>query len=41
MKGKNFSCNNLGQRKKSDFYQTPYIKWIDNNKYILKKGDMI
>ena len=23
MKGKNFSCNNLGQRKKSDFYQTP------------------
>jgi len=23
-KGKNFSTNNLGQRKKSDFYQTPY-----------------
>lgn len=23
-KGKNFSCANLGQRKKSDFYQTPY-----------------
>lgn len=23
-KGKNFSCNNLGQRKKSDFYETPY-----------------
>ena len=22
--GKNFSCNNLGQRKKSDFYETPY-----------------
>lgn len=21
---KNFSCNNLGQRKKSDFYETPY-----------------
>jgi hypothetical protein len=24
MKGKNFSGNNLGQRKKSDFYETPY-----------------
>lgn len=24
MKGKNFSTNNLGQRKKSDFYETPY-----------------
>ena len=24
MIGKNFSCNNLGQRKKSDFYETPY-----------------
>jgi len=24
MKGKNFSCNNVGQRKKSDFYETPY-----------------
>ena len=24
MKGKNFSCNNTGQRKKSDFYETPY-----------------
>jgi hypothetical protein len=23
-KGKNFSANNLGQRKKSDFYETPY-----------------
>lgn len=23
MKGKNFSCNNVGQRKKSDFYETP------------------
>lgn len=23
-KGKNFSCNNMGQRKKSDFYETPY-----------------
>lgn len=23
-KGKNFSCNNVGQRKKSDFYETPY-----------------
>ena len=23
-KGKNFSLNNMGQRKKSDFYQTPY-----------------
>lgn len=23
-KGKNFSCNNLGQRKPSDFYETPY-----------------
>jgi len=22
--GKNFSANNLGQRKKSDFYETPY-----------------
>ena len=22
--GKNFSCNNLGQRKASDFYETPY-----------------
>ena len=28
MKGKNFSGNNLGQRKKSDFYETPYsITW--------------
>ena len=24
MKGKNFSSNNMGQRKKSDFYETPY-----------------
>jgi hypothetical protein len=24
MKGKNFSCNNNGKRKKSDFYETPY-----------------
>jgi hypothetical protein len=24
MKGKNFSCNNVGQRKESDFYETPY-----------------
>jgi len=24
MKGKNFSANNLGQRRKSDFYETPY-----------------
>jgi hypothetical protein len=24
MTGKNFSCNNMGQRKKSDFYETPY-----------------
>jgi len=24
IKGKNFSSNNLGQRKKSDFYETPY-----------------
>jgi hypothetical protein len=24
LKGKNFSCNNIGQRKKSDFYETPY-----------------
>lgn len=23
-KGKNYSCNNIGQRKKSDFYETPY-----------------
>lgn len=23
-KGKNFSCNNTGKRKKSDFYETPY-----------------
>ena len=23
-KGKNFSCNNNGKRKKSDFYETPY-----------------
>jgi hypothetical protein len=23
-RGKNFSANNLGQRKKSDFYETPY-----------------
>ena len=22
--GKNFSCNNLGQRRASDFYETPY-----------------
>jgi hypothetical protein len=28
MKGKNFSANNLGQRKKSDFYETPYsLTW--------------
>ena len=24
MKGKNFSTNNTGKRKKSDFYETPY-----------------
>lgn len=24
VKGKNFSANNLGQRKKSDFYETPF-----------------
>lgn len=24
MTGKNFSANNLGQRRKSDFYETPY-----------------
>ena len=24
MKGKNFSMNNTGKRKKSDFYETPY-----------------
>ena len=24
MKGKNFSCNNSGKRRKSDFYVTPY-----------------
>ena len=24
LKGKNYSANNLGQRKKSDFYETPY-----------------
>ena len=24
MKGKNYSCNNTGKRKKSDFYETPY-----------------
>lgn len=24
VKGKNFSANNMGQRKKSDFYETPY-----------------
>jgi len=23
-RGKNFSCNNTGKRKKSDFYETPY-----------------
>jgi hypothetical protein len=24
MKGKNFSCNNQGKRRKADFYETPY-----------------
>ena len=24
VKGKNFSCNNTGKRKKSDYYETPY-----------------
>jgi hypothetical protein len=24
MKGKNFSCNNIGQRKEKDFYPTPF-----------------
>jgi len=24
IKGKNFSCNNIGKRKRSDFYETPY-----------------
>ena len=24
MKGKNFSCNNTGKRRKSDFYETPF-----------------
>lgn len=42
--GKNFSCNNLGQRKKSDFYETPYsMTWqlleketFDKSKKILE-----
>lgn len=29
MKGKNFSTNNTGKRKKSDFYETPYsLTWL-------------
>jgi hypothetical protein len=35
-KGKNFSCNNIGQRKKSDFYETPYsLVWqlLENEKF--------
>lgn len=46
MTGKNFSCNNTGKRKKSDFYETPYSitqqlldaesENIDKNKYILE-----
>lgn len=36
-KGKNFSCNNMGQRKKSDFYETPYsLTWqlLENENFI-------
>jgi hypothetical protein len=35
MKGKNYSCNNTGKRKKSDFYQTPYSM----TEQLLKKED--
>ena len=29
MKGKNFSTNNTGKRRKSDFYETPYsLTWL-------------
>ena len=35
-KGKNFSANNLGQRKKSDFYETPYSL----TEHILEEEDL-
>lgn len=29
MKGKNYSTNNTGKRKNSDFYETPYsLTWL-------------
>lgn len=42
--GKNFSCNNLGQRNKSDFYSTPLSmthqlldnEIFDTSKYVLE-----
>jgi len=37
MKGKNFSTNNTGKRKKSDFYETPYSL----TKLLLEKEGMI
>lgn len=43
IKGKNFSCNNTGKRKKSDFYETPYIltKKLIEVEYFEKKRTMI
>ena len=36
MKGKNFSTNNTGKRRKSDFYETPYsLTWL-----LLEKEEM-
>lgn len=36
-KGKNYSCNNTGKRKKSDFYETPYSiteHLLNNEKFL-------
>jgi hypothetical protein len=41
LKGKNFSCNNIGQRKKSDFYETPYCLTIELLKLIKLKEPIL
>jgi hypothetical protein len=40
-KGKNFSCNNVGQRKKSDFYETPYCLTIELLKIVKLKEPIL
>jgi hypothetical protein len=41
VRGKNFSCNNIGQRKKSDFYETPSCLTIELLKLIKLKESIL